>query len=160
MKKLMDIYVTEKNDLGKLSLEDGFAGKILVDNNNYFEGVVSENNFVSNMSFIFGNIDDYENVDFLKVVPDDKIAARRIIGGSDGISFQGNSFPNGNEDSEDSRGVVVFTMDGEKTRDVTVEEVSKLESLIDEIKGNLGLVGREIYSSAYTLEDAKQNVKR
>lgn len=159
MKKLIDIQVIHTVNGVNFNLDEGYTGKVLVDSNNYFEGVVREHRSKNDNSFVFGYLEDYKNIDFMKVFPGDEVTARRIVGGCDGISYQGNSFPNGNEDSEDARGVVVFTVEGERIREVTDEEVTKLESMINNIKGNLGLVGREIYSSSYTGETAKQNVK-
>lgn len=160
MKRLVDVQIIQTVHGGVFELDEGCTGKVLVDNNNYFEGVVREHGSIADDSFVFGYMEEDGNIDFMKVVPKDLIPAERIVGGSDGISYQGNRFVCGDEGLEEACGVVVFAIDGERTRTITEDEIGKLDAMIAKTKKNLGIVGSVIYSSTYNGENVKQNVKR
>lgn len=160
MKRLVDVQIMQTVHGGVFELDEGCTGKVLVDDDNYFEGVVREHGSIADDSFVFGYMEEDGNIDFMKVAPKDLIPAERIVGGSDGVSYQGNRFVSGDEGLEETCGVVVFAIDGERTRTITDDEVVKLETMVDKIKKNLGIVGTVIYNSAYSGEIAKQNVKR
>lgn len=157
MKRLVDIQLIHTLYGGNFDLDEGCTGKILIDKDNYFEGVVREHGSIADDSFIFGYIEDIGNVDFIKISPWDELASRHVVGDSNEVCYQGYIFET---DDKNPEGIIVSFLDSDRTRTVTDSEINKLVAMTDKIKSRLGVIGNAIYDSAYTLEEVKKNVKR
>lgn len=159
MKKLVDMEVLQTVYGGVFDLDEGYTGKVLVDDEGYFEGVVRTHKTLMDDSFVFGYMYDNGDVDFMKLAPADGTLARHVQGSNVNGCFCGKSFVRQTDAEMEDCGVLVFTTDGEKIRNIYDSEISSLETQIISLKNNLGYVGRGIYESTLMQKKGKINVK-
>lgn len=159
MKKLVDIQIIQTVHGGDFELDQGCTGKILLNNNGYFEGVVREHGTVGDDSFIFGYIFDNEDIDLIRLTPNDQLMPEHIKASSTELGYCGKSFISIDGCDVDNCGVLVYALDGDRIRTIEDTEIEKLEKMIDKHKSSLGDIGNKLYTTAYKKKIIKQNVK-
>lgn len=159
MKKLVDIRIIQTVHGGDFDLDEGCTGKVLLDSNNYFEGVVREHRTIGEDSFIFGHMFDNGDIELTRLAPNDQLMPEHIKASSTELGYCGKSFIKVDGCDVDNCEVLVHALEGYRTRTIEAKEVDKLNMMIKKHKSNLGTVGNKLYIEECKKKSVKQNVK-
>ena len=153
MEKILDISGSFSNFCGEYLDDDCIIGRIILDNNNRFEGVI-EKLFLNDSYFVFGHLDS-EQIDF--IIGNDEVdeVPKRIVVYKDKNFFAG-SYSAKDIYSEIPMGesrIRIYPAD--QTREVSNFEISTLKNEIMCHKEKLGERTKELYV-AYISETPKE----
>lgn len=145
MKKILDLSCIYTLTPEEDAEENKITGRILLDENNNFEGVV-ENGLNKTNYLVFGYLDD-KKIDF--VMGNDELdeVPKRFL------TINKNDTYNGSVSAKDIftevplGSCIIKKRDAEKTREVTDYEESVIEKNIEILKTNLGERTKELYDN-------------
>lgn len=157
MKNIYDIQGFYCSYGAMFNQSDSWLGKIILNPDKTFEGVVKENTGNS-LEFVFGKIADNNKLDLIKTTKGDSRLPYHFLTENTETSYRGNYFVKA-EDNEFPLGEAkINLMAADKTREITSTEETRLDAEILLAKIALGPISQEIYEE-YQLSKNKVKEK-
>lgn len=153
MKKLLDIGGIYTNSFGEYEEENYLSGRILVDDNNRFEGVV-ESDFSNASYLVFGHLNK-DQLDFIVGNDESEEVPKRFITQKNADAFDGTMYAKDIYNEIPMGECRMSIRDAEQTREVTSYELSIVNRQIELQKINLGSRTKELYAD-YIGEEKKE----
>lgn len=156
MKKLMDIYTKNDVDGNKTRM----VGRVLVDKDNHFEGIIREDSD-KRYRLVVGDMIDEKDLGLVELIifrnRGDNRPSLKLEGEKVGFKFLGKSYLKTDEVKAEYGKATVSIYDGDMIREVTDEEIESVQKLTQLAREELNIDSLNIYMS---LSAIKQYRKR
>lgn len=164
MKKLMDIMGLNASYGEIFNLNEGWTGRILMDEDLSFEGIVFDNSdeFPYHYDYIIGKIKESPTpvtIDLIKATEDDQRLPFRYTVSVENGSFYGDYFVMSEDQSFACGEAKINMLDGDKIREVRDDEIEKVRTAIEETKSKLGSISKKIIAESMGLKRGKVGCK-
>ena len=160
MEKITDIFIDCAEFLCDYSDNERVTGRIIIGEDNFFEGVARNKKHNHNY-FIFGNITDEDEINLVRCSEDDEEIPRIMVVKRNGHGYEGN-YQAKNEYTiiplGDSR---ITLLPAEITREETDWEKKQVKMGIIKMKHRLGAIGNQAHESfEYARLNQSKNTKK
>lgn len=159
MKKLVDIGGIYTNSFGEYEEENYLFGRILVDDNNNFEGTL-ENNFSNNTYFVFGSLDK-TGLEFIIGNNETEAVPKKVTTHiEDDNSFDGNFYATDGFNEIALGECRMIARPADQTREVTNYELSIVDNQIKIQKEELGETTSRLYNDFLSHREIRTGLKK
>lgn len=145
MKKIIDLSCIYTLTPEEDAEENNITGRILLDKDNNFEGVVV-NDFNKTNYLVFGYLDD-NKIDFVMGNDESEEVPKRFLTINENDTYNGSVSAKDIFTEVPLGSCIIKKRDAEKTREVTDYEESVIEKNIEILKTNLGERTKELYDN-------------
>ena len=158
MKKILDIGGIYTNAFGEYEEENCLFGRVLIDDDNRFEGVV-ESNFSNSSYLVFGHLNK-EQLDFIVGNDESEDVPKRFITKKNDNVFDGTIYAKDMFNEIPMGECRMSIRPAEQTREVTDYEFSIVNRQIELQKITLGYRMKELYANFKETEKKKTGLKK
>jgi len=163
MKELIDIMGLYTFYGEMFNLDEGWTGKILMNKDLSFEGIVTDNSKTTpyQYDYIVGKIDESTTpvtMDIIKTTEDDKSLPFHYTVTLEDRSFYGDYFVMTEDQSFACGEAKVNLWEADKIREVGKEEIDKVKEGIKKAKANLGPISKNVIAGSKIVSSKKVGI--